>query len=199
VAEALRNQLIKYDQIASVVVGNDATKFIKQIDIQPIEDRPEVVIMDISMRLADEGLHATRQLRERFPEIQVVMFTISDDDKNIFESFKAGAMGYLLKNENPQFIVKTIVDVKEGGAQMSPSIAKKTISYFGASKVNDHVKKLTAREVEILDMVAKGYTYSKISSTLFIAESTVQKHIKNIFSKLEVSNKIEALKKIDRL
>jgi DNA-binding NarL/FixJ family response regulator len=199
VAQALRKELVGFDEIESVILLNDAFRFIGDMEKMSIEQHPEVVIMDISMGRSDEGIQATRALRNRFPEIQVVMFTISDDDKNIFESFKAGAMGYLLKNEKPEFILKTILDVKGGGAQMSPAIAKKTISFFSGSKPNDHARKLTGREVEILDMVAKGFTYAKISSALFIAESTVQKHIKNIFAKLEVSNKIEALKKIERL
>lgn len=136
------------------------------------------------------------------------MFTISDDDEHIFEAFKAGAMGYLLKNESPVFIVKTICDVMNGDAQVSPGIARKMIRFFSASPKQQQdetvsekteKEKLSVREVEILELAAKGYTYQQIADTLFIASGTVKKHIRNIFEKLQVNNKIEAFKKIGKL
>jgi len=86
--------------------------------------------MDISMGSPDEGIQATRLIKDKFPSIDIIIFTISDEDEKVFEAFKAGAMGYLLKNEPPSFILKTILDVKNGDAQMSPAIARKTIRFL---------------------------------------------------------------------
>jgi DNA-binding NarL/FixJ family response regulator len=108
-------------------------------------------------------------------------------------------MGYLLKNEKPSFILKTILDVYHGGAQMSPSIARKTIAFFTAPNIptpeQTNASLLSARELEILRLVEKGNTYEHIGNSLFISTHTVKKHMMNIFFKLQVNNKIEAIKK----
>jgi DNA-binding NarL/FixJ family response regulator len=157
--------------------------------------------MDISMGVPDEGIQATAKIRELFPEIKIIMFTISDKDELIFDAFKSGAMGYLLKNESPEFIVKTIMDVKSGEAQMSPSVARKTIHFLTGSKLPEKSQAedfaLSSRELETINLVAKGYTYTQIGELLHIAPSTAKKHMTNIFEKLHVKNKIEALLKTE--
>lgn len=204
----LKEALMGLPEIESINTYENGEKFIQELNTHDVSVHPAVVLMDISMRLPTEGIDTTRQLKEIYPNMFIIMFTISDDDEHIFEAFKAGAMGYLLKNESPVFIVKTICDVMNGDAQVSPGIARKMIRFFSASPKQQQdetvsekteKEKLSVREVEILELAAKGYTYQQIADTLFIASGTVKKHIRNIFEKLQVNNKIEAFKKIGKL
>ena len=142
-------------------------------------------------------------MNEKFPSTKVVMFTVSENDEDIFEAFKAGAVGYLLKNERPSFIYKTIIYVYRGGALMSPGVALKTIRYFtkgeGASQpAKSAADLISEREMEVLNLVAKGFPYKMIADQLFLSPDTVKKHMANIFRKLQVTNKVEALNKIRR-
>lgn len=203
-AKSLKSDLLNFTEIDSVIVCPSGIKFAKDLAQMSEAKMPEIIIMDISMGQADEGIQATRIIKQRFPHIDIVMFTISDEDERIFEAFKAGAMGYLLKNEPPAFILKTILDVKSGGAQMSPTIARKAIQFLmpaiAIKKSGDllEVEQLTTRESEILEKVAKGSTYQQIADQLFISLYTVKKHVANIFSKLHVKNKIEALHRLGK-
>ena len=199
-SQALKNELLEFADIESVDVSNGGIKFFKHLQKLLPEKRPQVIIMDISMGFPDEGIHATRMIKELFPDICIVMFTISDTDELIFDAFRAGAVGYLLKNEKPSFILKTILDVYNGGAQMSPSIARKAIAFLSpaapkSKPQNESTELLTDREFEILRLVEQGLTYDDIGDKLSIATNTVKKHMMNIFTKLQVNNKIEAIKK----
>src|SRR5258706_4976280 len=200
-AKALKKELLEFSDIESIDISNGGIKFFKYLQQMQPEKRPQVIIMDISMGFPDEGIHATRLIKDLFPDILVIMFTISDTDELIFDAFRAGAVGYLLKNEKPSFILKTIIDVSNGGAQMSPSIAKKAIAFLAPQTKSKPQKEttegalLTDREFEILRLVEQGFTYDSIADTLSIALNTVKKHMMNIFSKLQVNNKIEAIKK----
>jgi DNA-binding NarL/FixJ family response regulator len=198
--ESLKSQLLQFPEIEKVISSTSGIRFAKKLQSMPVTDLPDVIIMDISMDLADEGILATRKIKEQFPIMDVIMFTNSDKDDLIFEAFKAGAMGYLLKDEKPEFIIKTILEVRSGNAQMSPGIARKTINYFtrdskALAKAREASEILSVRELEILNLAAKGYTYTYIGDILHIAQSTVKKHMTNIFEKLHVRNKIEALLK----
>jgi DNA-binding NarL/FixJ family response regulator len=171
---------------------------------QQNQEIPDVVIMDISMRLPDEGIQATRLLHDMYPEIKVVMFTVAEDDGRVFDAFKAGAVGYLVKNEKPSFIYKTIIDVAAGGALMSPGIALKAIRFLTAEPIKTNKDApnsyhLSERELEVLRLVAKGNTYLMIAEQLFISLETVKKHLSNIFKKLRVKNKVEAINKTKNL
>jgi NarL family two-component system response regulator LiaR len=161
---------------------------------------PDVVLMDISMTTADEGIVATRYLHDHYPDCKVIMFTIADDDERIFEAFKAGAVGYLLKNENPSVILRTILEVAKGGAFMSPGIALKAIRFMAAATpvvppLSQPELSLSDREKEILHLTAQGLTYQAMAEKLFLSNETVKKHMGNIFKKLHVKNKVEALNK----
>ena len=197
---ALKGELIEFPEIGSISLSSSGLKFVD--DLAFGGSLPDVVLMDISMVQADEGIQATRLLHERFPDIKVVMFTVSEDDENVFEAFKSGSVGYLLKNERPSFIYKTVVEVYHGGALMSPGIALKTIRFLTGEKTPPANLEepgwsceLTQRELEVLRLMAKGHTYSYISDQLFISSETVKKHVSNIFRKLQVKNKIEAINK----
>lgn len=205
-AKALKSELLQFEEIESVYTSSSGLTFVQELEGMPKTKRPEIVIMDISMADPNEGIEATARIKGRFPEIQVIIFTISDEDNRIMEAFKAGAMGYLLKDEKPEFILKTILDVKNGGAQMSPGIARKAIGYFASILSANQSKKtssldsaLTERELEILRLVSDGTTYAEIGERLFIATSTVKKHMANIFEKLHVNNKTKALREAEGL
>src|SRR5437879_247850 len=185
-ANALKKELLEFSDIESVDISNGGIKFFKHLQQLLPEKRPQVIIMDISMGFPDEGIQATRMIKDLFPNIFIVMFTISDADELVFEAFRAGAVGYLLKNEKPSFILKTVIDVSNGGAQMSPSIARKAIAFLSPTSVRSKPQKesakseqLTDREFEILRLVEQGLTYDDIGDKLSIASNTVKKHMRN--------------------
>lgn len=199
-AHALRQELIAYPELQEITIADSGLDFVKSLT-KKNQKIPDVVIMDVSMRLPDEGIQAARLLHDNHPEIKVVMFTVAEDDNRVFDAFKAGAVGYLVKNEKPSFIYKTIIDVAAGGALMSPGIALKAIRFlttepFQKMKDAPNSYHLSERELEVLRLVAKGNTYLMIADQLFISIDTVKKHLSNIFKKLRVKNKIEAINKI---
>ena len=128
------------------------------------------------------------------------MLTVFDNDENIFNAIKAGADGYLLKEVNPKDLHQGIIDTINGGATMTPSIAMKTLKLFRepVNFENTHIKEeinLTVREVEVLEQLAKGLKYESIAQNLFLSTGTIRKHVENIYSKLQVHNKLEAIQK----
>ena len=196
--------MLEFPEIESIALSSSGLSFVSEL--AHASTFPDVVLMDISMGLADEGIQATRLLHERYPSIKVVMFTVAEDDESIFEAFKSGSVGYLLKNERPSFIYKTIVDVYQGGALMSPGVALKAIRFLtGETNALNHHKEhvenfhLSERELEVLRLLSKGHTYTSMADQLFISAETVKKHVSNIFRKLHVKNKIEAINKTKEL
>ncbi len=200
-ANQIRTDLIEYPELNWIKTCDSGLAYFKSLKTQqPPEELPDCVLMDISMRVPDEGIYATRLFHQQFPLIKIIIFTISDDDDRVFEAFRSGAVGYLLKNEKPPFIFKTIVEVMNGGALMSPGIALKTIKFLTGTlekkieTLQTHPR-LTEREMEILRLISKGFRYQQVADQLSISNQTVKKHISNIFEKLNVNNKIEALNK----
>ena len=198
-ARELQRELANLEMIQSIHMYSSGAMFLQSVNVS--SEKPQVVLMDISMNVRDEGIYTTKILHEKFPEIKVVMFTVAEDDESIFEAFKSGSVGYLLKNERVSFIHKTIIDVYNGGALMSPSVALKAIRYLSheneATPSEDY--NLSARELEILRLISKGMPYKLIADQLFISSETVKKHVSNIFKKLHVKNKVEALNKVKEL
>lgn len=198
-AKALKSELLQFGEIDSVYTCNSGTRFLSELrDMIPVK-RPQVVIMDISMSTPDEGIVITGKITREFSDIAVIIFTVSDEDDQIFEAFKAGALGYLLKDEKPEFILKTILDVMNGGSQMSPGIARKAIHFFSSATepppaTPQEKGTLTDRELEVLRLVAEGVTYPEIAERLSVATSTIKKHMAHIFQKLHVNNKTMALR-----
>lgn len=157
----------------------------------------DLILMDIEMPVMN-GIQATTEIKKRYPHIKIVMLTVFDNDENIFNAIKAGADGYLLKETKPDELHQGIVDTMNGGAAMNPSIAIKTLRLLRNPMVNidsnDKEKiRLTDRESEVLEQLAKGLSYSIIADNLIISPGTVRKHIENIYKKLQVHNKIEAI------
>ena len=160
------------------------------------ESRPDVVLMDIEMP-GLSGIEAIKILKENFPEIKVLMETIFEDNNKIFESICNGAEGYILKNTPPVLILSAIKDIYEGGAPMTPSVASKVLKMFKKNSTTTLKEEtgLTEREKEILALLVEGMSYKKIAATCFISTETVSGHIKNIYKKLQVHSKSEAVVK----
>jgi len=157
---------------------------------------PDVVVMDIELP-GMNGISCVKVAKEKYPEIQFVMFTIFDDDESVFQSLCSGATGYLLKNSLPEKIISGIIEINAGGSPMSPQIARRVIEQFSVrKKVSDDINVLSPREREILDFLAKGFRYKEISDRLFISVETVRTHIRNIYDKLQVNSRTDALNKV---
>jgi DNA-binding NarL/FixJ family response regulator len=147
-----------------------------------------------------DGIKATEIIKERHPQIKIIMLTVFDDEENIFRSIQAGADGYLLKEINAENIRKSILEVVNDGAPMSPSIALKALKLLrNPLQITEDTEiekvKLTKRETDVLLQLSKGLNYNEIAENLFISSGTIRKHIENIYRKLQVHNKMEAVQK----
>ncbi len=158
-------------------------------------EKPEVILMDLEMPVMD-GITATNLVKNNFPEIRVLIHTVFDNKNNVFEAFKNGADGYLLKGEKPKKILESIIQVCEGRLPMSPSIASKALAFFQEQR-EDNTKKmeeyeLTKREITVLEVLCSGNAYKQIADKLFISERTVNTHVNNIYKKLRVNSALAA-------
>ena len=160
--------------------------------------KPEVVLMDIDMP-GMNGIEGVKLIKNTNPDISVIMHTVFDDDEKIFSALGAGADGYMLKNVTTTQLHDAIKDVKNGGASMSPGIAKRLLESFRVKKSAEEYEELSPREKEILLMITQGYTYKRISSECNISIDTTRTHIKNIYTKLHVNNGSAAVAKAMRL
>lgn len=157
--------------------------------------QPNVVLMDINLP-RQSGIECVQQLKAQFPELQFLMLTMYEDTDLIFRSLAAGASGYLLKRTPPAKLLEAIVEVQQGGAPMSSKIARVVVQYFQQLKGPDpKTESLTRREKELLDLLAKGYRYKEIAEALGISFDTVRAHLRNIYDKLQVRSRTEAVVK----
>ena len=156
--------------------------------------RPDVVLMDIDMPRMN-GLEALRLIKEKLPEIQVVMLTVSEDDADLFEAIKSGAQGYLLKSLNAGEFTEMLAGLQRGEAAMTRKTTARLMKGFSTSppQQTKPVKSLTQREAELLRLVADGLSNKAIAQTLAVSENTVKYHLKNIMQKLDVQNRTEAV------
>lgn len=199
----LRNliQLLDYSKEVEVVISaNSGKAFIQKLSDLEQNELPQVVLTDVDMPEMS-GIDMVLIAKGRFPSIHFLMLTVYDDEDLLFQAIKAGAEGYLLKDEKIGVIIQHIQNILEnGGVPMSPSIALKTLNLIKKSNrdsapiVPDNVPVLSQRELEVLQLLVDGSDYKKIASALFISSNTVKKHISSIYSKLHVSSKAEAIK-----
>lgn len=159
------------------------------------ELKPDIVLMDIYMPGCD-GLTATRRIKKAFPSVKVVILTVSDEDKKLFEAIKCGAHGYLLKKIEPKDLFKMLHGVFRGEAPISRATATKILNEYakqiqrGPQEIPE--EKLSPREQEVLELISKGLTNKEIGNKLGISENTVKNHLKNILDKLHLENRVQA-------
>ncbi len=157
----------------------------------------DVVLMDINLPQM-QGTEAVRVLKELKPELQIIMLTVYEDSDKVFESLEAGATGYLLKRTPPDQLLNSIKEVMAGGSPMSPTIARHVVQSFRKAaprKPDAESVTLSEREEEILNLLVKGRRYKEIAEALFISPSTVHTHLHNIYEKLHVRSRTEAMVK----
>lgn len=153
---------------------------------------PDIVIMDIDMPKVN-GIEGLRIIKEARPGTAIIMHTVFEDEERLFDSLCGGANGYILKNSSLIKLLEALDEVQHGGAPMSPSVAKKVLRSFQRSSTGRNKYDLSPREIELLQLLVKGYSYKMIASSLFISLATVQSHIRNIYAKLHVNCGREAV------
>lgn len=158
---------------------------------------PDVILMDIGLR-GMSGIEGVRQVKSRYPDLTILMLTVYEDNDRIFNSLSAGASGYLLKKMPLEALLEAIQIAHDGGAPINPTIAKKVLKLFRNTTPIDKSYNLTNRETEILELLVQGFSYKMVANELTISVETVRTHIKNIYEKLHVHSKSEAVAKAIR-
>jgi DNA-binding NarL/FixJ family response regulator len=158
--------------------------------------QPDVVLMDIDMPHIN-GIEALKMAKKKYPTVKIVMQTVFEDDEKIFAAVCAGADGYILKKTAPQKLIDNIIEVTEGGAPMTPSVAKQVLRLVNSpARVSSKEKfNLSERETEILSFLVQGLSYKMIAEQCFISYATVNTHVKHIYEKLQVHSAVEAVTK----
>jgi DNA-binding NarL/FixJ family response regulator len=157
--------------------------------------RPDVVLMDINLP-GESGIACTARLKHALPALQIIMLTIFRDPEALFQSLKAGACGYLLKRSNPGTILEAIAEVRSGGSPMSGEIARMVVEAFHEHKApSTDAEQLSLREEEVLMLLSRGLSNKEIGDQLHIAKDTVRAHLRNIYEKLHVRCRVEAINK----
>ena len=198
IAESVKQKLELAPEFKVSFIASNGQEMLNQLNKNHNID---VILMDINMPELN-GIACTEQVKLRWPNIKIIMSTVFDDEQNLFDALMAGADGYLMKDEAPQKLHKAIYEVLEGGAPMSPLMARKSLRLI--TRGTTHVEKrsvdydLTKREVEVLEHLGKGLSYDQIASNLFISHGTVRKHVENVYKKLQVHNKVEAVQKAQK-
>lgn len=177
--------------VGEVETGLDALNAVPKL-------RPDLVLMDLNMDVMG-GVEATRRIKAAHPEVKVVILTVSDLDQDLFEAIKAGADGYLLKRIGPEELANAVRQAFQGDSPLSPAIAGKVLKEFRQGRMAPvsappaEAEALTARELEVLQLATQGYAYKEIGAKLFVAESTIKNHMRNIMEKLQLRNRSEAI------
>ena len=196
IAKAIEEKLSYFDELAVSFISEGAKPMLEYLNDGYTLD---LILMDVEMPGMD-GIELTQIINSTYPGIKIVMLTVFDNSEAIFNAIKAGASGYLLKDISADELLRGIKETLDGGAPMSPSIAFKTLQLL---KNPDTIKpskaiedfSLSKREIEVVELLSKGKTYNAIAQLLFLSEGTIRKHVENIYKKLKVHNKVEALEK----
>jgi DNA-binding NarL/FixJ family response regulator len=154
----------------------------------------EVFLVDVDLP-GMSGIDFIRLMKPKYPSMNFVVCTVYEDDEKIFNALSAGATGYLLKSTSPSRLLESITEVYNGGSPMSLSVARKVVAFFNQPKFSASAEVLTNREREILELLAQGLLYKEIAAQLSLSKGTVHIHIHNIYEKLQVNNRTEAINK----
>lgn len=188
-----------YSELEVVLIADSAESFFAKLGRFEEGERPEVILMDIELP-GISGIEATFQLKQKFPEVEVIMFTVFEDDERIFESINVGASGYLLKDTAIDIVVNSIKEIEAGGSAISPTIAKRVLEMVKnplekQQEVKEEVPfNLSPAEVKILEHVIEGKTNKQIAEDVFLSPWTVKTHIKNIYKKMHVNSRAAAVR-----
>jgi DNA-binding NarL/FixJ family response regulator len=191
VRKGIREFLDSADDIKVVAEAGDGDRAVELV----AKHRPDVAVLDIQMP-GSSGIEATRQIKAEYPEVMVLILTAYDDDPYVFALLQAGASGYVLKTASSQELVQAVRAVAVGESALDPGVAQKVVQQLarGRPPGGEHlVEALTERELQILELVAKGMTNKGIGQQLGISDRTVQGHLANIYGKLNVSSRTEAV------
>ena len=190
VRKGIREFLEEDPEIRVVAEASDGEEAVALI----ARERPDVIVLDIQMPKLN-GMEATRRVKKEFPHTRVLMLTAYDDDPYIFAALQAGANGYLLKTSGSDELVRAVHAIADGESALSPTIAKKLVlnATSGNASGEEHIEALTDREMDILRLAAKGLGNKQIGATLAISDRTVQGHLANIYGKLHVGTRTEAV------
>lgn len=186
IREAIRDMINETEGFDCTGSYNSCEEAIKEIGFK----RPDVMLMDIELP-GMSGIDGVKRIKEKYPGIDIIMLTVHEDLSLVFQALSAGACGYLDKSASDEKIIDSIREIVDGGAPMSYKIAKLVVSSFQKKPDSD----LTGREYDVLNLLCNGHSYKEIAYKLLITVGTVRHHIKNIYSKLHVHSKSEAVAK----
>ena len=191
IRESLADFLGRAKGVRCIAVYSNAEEALRELKVQT----PDVVLMDINLP-GMSGIEATRELKRFRPDARILMLTVYEDNKALFDSFKAGACGYLLKRTASEKIVEAIREAREGGMPLTPRMASKVAAYFQSQgKMHNEVDTLSPRERQTLELLAEGFLYKEIAEKMGISYLTVTQFTKHIYEKLHVHSRTEAVVK----
>ena len=185
---AMLSSLPEYEVVGEATTGEEAVALTAEL-------RPDVILMDVQMP-GKGGIEATRRILETSPGVGVIVVTMFEDDDSVFAAMRAGARGYVLKGADKEEVLTVVRAVARGEAHFGPEIAKRLMSFFSAPRpaaTSEVFPELTAREREVLNLIAGGRSNAEITRQLFLSPKTVRNHISNIFTKLRVADRAQAI------
>ncbi len=197
VRKGIREFLEEDGEISVVAEATDGADAVRLAG----EHQPHVAVLDVQMPVMN-GIEATRQIKAAYPDVRVLILTAYDDDPYVFALLRAGADGYVLKNTDPDDLVRAVKAIAAGGKVLAPDIAAKVVAQMTSGKpaaAQEQVEALTDREVAVLRLAALGWTNKAIAAELVISDRTVQGHLANIYSKIGVTTRTEAVTKALKL
>ncbi len=177
-----------FEVVGEATTGEEAVEKVAELE-------PDIVLMDIQMP-GINGIEATRRILETNPRVGVVVVTMFEDDDSVFAAMRAGARGYVLKGADVEEVLKVLGAVAEGEAHFGPEIARRLMGFFSAPKPaapSEVFPELTAREAEVLDLIAQGRSNAEIARRLYLSQKTVRNHVSNVFLKLQVADRSQAI------
>jgi DNA-binding NarL/FixJ family response regulator len=187
----LAEQVRQHMEVKELRLFKDAESALEQLTAEPVE----IGLFDVNLP-GMNGIDCIQRLKILHPKMQMMVLTVYDNTDTIFRALQVGATSYLLKSTPPEKVVEAILEVYQGGSPISSQIARKIIESFAVSRTgNKYFQELSRREQEILEQLSKGFRYKEIADQLFISIDTVRTHIRNIYEKLQVNSRAEALRK----